>query len=125
MAELVHELNFFEHVRPVRRQLIHLQHHHLTRHFVRNLENERAQGGLVAHCDAQSRRAVIDVRSYDRCIRNRSDSSRGVNFPEVAGRKSDANNNRRRCVTEDVSFFLSFFYPFLKRVSFVPSLSRT
>jgi hypothetical protein len=38
MAELVHELNFFEHVRPVCRQLIHFEHHHLTRHFVSNLK---------------------------------------------------------------------------------------
>jgi len=38
MAELVHELNFFEHIRPVCRQLIHFEHHHLTRHFVSNLK---------------------------------------------------------------------------------------
>lgn len=42
MAELVHELNFLEHVRPVRRKLIHLEHHHLTRHFVSNLEKQKA-----------------------------------------------------------------------------------
>lgn len=38
MAEFVHQLNFFQHVWPIRRQLVHLQDHHLTRHFVGNLE---------------------------------------------------------------------------------------
>lgn len=74
MAELVHELDFLEHVWPVRRQLIHLEHHHLTRRFMSNLEKRSEHGGLVTYCDAQSRYAVIDVRSYDRCIRNHSDS---------------------------------------------------
>lgn len=45
MAELVHELDFLEHIRPVRRQLIHLEHHHLTRHFVSNLEKQSEHEG--------------------------------------------------------------------------------
>lgn len=45
MAELVHKLDFLEHIRPVRRQLIHLEHHHLTRHFVSNLEKRDERGG--------------------------------------------------------------------------------
>jgi len=45
MAKLVHELDFLEHIRPIRRQLIHLEHHHLTRHFVSNLEKRNKHGG--------------------------------------------------------------------------------
>lgn len=77
MAELVHELDFLEHIWPVRRQLIHLEHHHLTRHFMSNLEKRSEHRGLAACYGMQPRSAAIDIRSCDRCIvRNRSDSLR-------------------------------------------------